>query len=121
MVESTRQETQDTLDLMSEEELLKEIAEKDSNSARLTLARHFLEGTHDKIAKNVEKGREILREAAKKEYLPAIEYKIYWDIRNKERPNLEKIQKNLEFCGTEGKSARACNTLAEIYMGKGES
>ena len=106
---------------MTEEDLEKEISSSNNTLAKFTLARLLIEGTSDKIAKNLEKGKTLLKEAARAEYLPALEYKTYRDIRYKERPNLEKIQKHLELCAIEGKSARACNTLAEIYMGKGES
>jgi TPR repeat protein len=34
---------------------------------------------------------------------------------------VEKIEKNLILCATEGKSSRASNTIGELYMGKGES
>lgn len=108
------------LEEMTEQELETEIRQQNNNLAKLTLGRLLIEGTSERIKKNEPKGLELVKEASKQQYLPAIEYKTYRDIRFKESPNFEKIKKNLELCATEGRSARACNTLAEIFMGKSE-
>lgn len=55
-----------------------------------------------------------MKTAAKNGHLQALEYKTYWDIRFDKQPNLEKITKALEKVCEEGKSCRACNTLAEF-------
>jgi hypothetical protein len=102
---------------MSEQELEQEISEHNNNLARLTLGRLLIEGWNEKVQKNEIKGEHWVKDLAKKQFLPAVEYATYRDIRTKAGPNIEKIKKNLELCATKGKSARACNTLAEIHMG----
>jgi len=120
MVEATRLENIDDLELLTEAELEEEISSKNNNMARLVLGRLLIEGTSEKIPKNELKGENWIKDLVKKGYLPAVEYSTYRDIRYKAGPDLKKIIKSLELCATKGKSARACNTLAEIHMGKQE-
>jgi TPR repeat protein len=74
----------------------------------------MIEGTSDKVQHNENKGLNWLKEAVKKGHTASIEYKTYWDIRFERRPNLEKIQANLQQVIDENKSPKACNTLAEL-------
>ena len=66
------------------------------------------------MPQNEKKGTSWLKTAAKNNHLLALEYQTYWQIRFDKQPNLKKIQASLEKVVEEGKSARACNTLAEF-------
>ena len=66
------------------------------------------------MPKNENKGLNYLKEALKAGNIDALEYKTYWDIRFDRTPQLDKIIENLEKVIAVNKSARACNTLAEL-------
>ena len=85
-----------------------------SDDARYVLGKLMLEGFSDKVKKNENKGLNWLKEAVKKNHMAALEYKTYWDIRFDRAPKLDKITANLEKIAEANKSARACNTLAEL-------
>ena len=52
--------------------------------------------------------------AAKNGHMDALEHQTYWAIRFDKQPNLKKIEGALQQIADSGKSARACNTLAEF-------
>ena len=66
------------------------------------------------MPRNEKKGINWIKAAVKNEHLPAIEFKVYYDIRFAKQPDLKKIQAALHRVAEERKSARAYNTLAEF-------
>ena len=52
-----------------------------TDDARFVLGRLMIEGTSDVVQHNENKGLNWIKEACKKQHLPSIEYKTYWDIR----------------------------------------
>lgn len=79
------------LEDMSEAELEAFIAQNNSDQGRFILGRLLLEGTNDKIAKNITKGVNWIKEAIKNGNLEALEYKVYYDIRFDKQPKIKKI------------------------------
>ncbi|MFS8160263.1 MAG: hypothetical protein ACMG6E_08665 [Candidatus Roizmanbacteria bacterium] len=100
---------------MSEAELEAYIAQHNSDQGRYILGRLLLEGTNDKIIKNITKGVNWLKEAIKNGNLEALEYKVYYDIRFDKQPKIKKIYASLETVIDKTKSPRACCTLGEFY------
>jgi len=90
-----------------------------AHETRFVLGKLMVEGTSDDVPKNEVKGLNWIKQAAKGGYMPALEYKTYWDIRFDRQPNLEKIVANLEKIIAATKSCRACNTLAELNHASG--
>ena len=82
--------------------------------ARYVLGKLMIEGTNEKVPKNENKGLNWLKDSLKLGNIDALEYKTYWDIRFDRAPKLDKIVENLEKVVQTNKSARACNTLAEL-------
>jgi hypothetical protein len=74
----------------------------------------MLEGTSDLIPKNENKGLNWIKEAVKRNHLPSLEFKTYWDIRFDRQPKLQQIKENLQKIIDTNKSCRACNVLAEL-------
>lgn len=100
---------------MTEDELEVFISSKNGTAeARYVLGKLLIEGTSPKVSKNETKGLNWLKDALKKGDINALEYKTYWDIRFDKAPKLEEIVENLEKVVQINKSARACNTLAEL-------
>lgn len=90
MVAATKH-TQFELERMSEAELENIISTDNNDYARYVLGRLNIEGTSDKIPKNIKKGQNWLKEAVKHDHLGAIEYQTYYDIRFNKQPNVKKI------------------------------
>lgn len=84
------------------------------NDARYVLGKHMLEGTSDLIPKNENKGLNWIKEAVKRNHMPSLEFKTYWDIRFDRQPKLQQIKENLQTIIDTNKSCRACNVLAEL-------
>lgn len=100
---------------MTEAELEAHILSKNGTpEARYVLGKLMIEGSSDKVPKNENKGLNWLKDAIKMGNIDALEYKTYWDIRFDRTPKLDKIVENLEKVVAANKSARACNTLAEL-------
>jgi TPR repeat protein len=99
---------------MSEPELEHLIEKTNSDAGRFILGRLLVEGSSEKIARNVTKGVNWLKEAVKNGNIDAIEYKVYFDIRFDKQPRIQKILAHLEQVVDKTKSARACNTLGEF-------
>ena len=66
---------------MDEGELEVYINLHNCNSARFILGKLLVEGSNDKIKKNVIKGVNWLKEAIKNGNVDALEFKAYYDIR----------------------------------------
>lgn len=114
--EQKRPLTISDLENLTEAELEAEItSSSNSDDARFVLGRLQIEGVSEKVKKNEKKGVNWVKEAAKNGHAPAIEYKIYHDVRFDKQPNMKKIFENLETVIKKTKSARACNMLAEFY------
>jgi len=79
------------MERMNEAELENIISADNSDDARYILGRLSIEGTSDKIPKNIKKGQNWLKEAVKNDHLGAIEYQTYYDIRFNKQPNVKKI------------------------------
>ena len=92
---------------------------KNANDARFILGKLMVEGISDKVQRNENKGLNWIKESCKAGYLPAIEYKTYWDIRFDRQPKLDKLIDNLNKIIDNNKSPRACNTLAELNHAQG--
>ena len=104
------------LEAMSEKELEGIILGRHAqqNDARYVLGKLMIEATSDNVPKNENKGLNWIKEAVKNGHMPSMEYKTYWDIRFDRSPKLEVIKGNLQKIIDTNKSARACNTLAEL-------
>lgn len=121
MVDTQTQHSRFDLELMTEAQL-EEIIAKHSietplgKDARFVLGRLLVEGTNPEQAKrNEKKGLNWIKDVVKTGYLPALEYKTYYDIRFDRHPKLEKIEGALYRIVDEAKdSTRAANTLAEF-------
>ncbi len=100
---------------MSESEIELYIEKNNSDYGRYLLGKLLIEGTNDKIAKNLTKGINWLKEAIKNGSVDAQEYKVYYDIRFDKQPRIKKIYAALEQVIEKTKSSRACNTLGEFY------
>ena len=119
MVETRNNKNQyfSELEWMKESELESIIASEPTKAddARYILGRLQIEGTFpENVPQNEKKGVSWLKTAAKNGHLLALEHQTYWAIRFDKQPNIKKIQQSLEKIVEEGKSARACNTLAEF-------
>ena len=102
---------------MNEAELESIIASdpKEADDARYILGRLQIEGTFpETVPRNEKKGVSWLKTAAKNGHMDALEHQTYWAIRFDKQPNLKKIEGALQQIADSGKSARACNTLAEF-------
>ena len=100
---------------LTEAELEEIIRSENSDQARFVLGRLLLEGCSDKVAVNEKKGINWLKEASKNNYIEAIEYKAYYEIRFDKQPKLKKIQGALEKVIDQTRSTKSCNCLAEFY------
>ena len=99
----------------SELELIIEKEPINADNARYTLGKLHIEGTFpENVPRNEKKGINWIKTAAKNGNLPAIEFKVYYDIRFAKQPDLKKIQEALHLVADKANSARACNTLAEF-------
>ena len=65
------------------------------NDARYVLGKMMVEGTSDKIPKNMVKGTNWIKDAIKNGSIEALELKQYLDIRFGAKPNIVEIRKNL--------------------------
>jgi TPR repeat protein len=100
---------------MTEAELENFILSKNGTAeARYVLGKLMIEGTSSKVPKNENKGLNWLKDSLKLGNIEALEYKTYWEIRFDRAPQLDRIVENLEKVVAANKSARACNTLAEL-------
>ena len=115
MVETIR--TLGDLEVMSEAqlELIIEREPANADNARYMLGKLCIEGTFpEAVPRNEKKGINWIKTAAKNGNLPAIEFKVYYDIRFAKQPDLKKIEDALHQVANKGNSARACNTIAEF-------
>lgn len=68
---------------MTEAELENKISTDNNDDARYILGRLCIEGTNDSVEKNVNKGKNWLKEAVRNNHMGALEYMTYYDIRFK--------------------------------------